>query len=679
MDDLQPGQQIGPYRLMGQVGQGGMATVFKAYQSSMDRYVALKVLPREFAHSAEFRARFQQEARVIANLEHAHILPVYDFGESEGVHYFVMRLLETGTLKDRINSGQLSLNEIDELFTQLADALGYAHQRGIIHRDIKPSNVLVDQHGDAFLTDFGIAKIIEGSSQFTGTGTVTGTPDYMSPEQGRGEKLDQRSDIYSLGVVLYEMVTGRTPFQAETPLAVILKHMSAPLPLPSLVKPDVSPAVERVILKALAKEKLDRYASCAEFVEGWKAAVKATQECSQTGPMTPPTFGAPPPQSVPAPVPASAFTNVASPNSTYPSTPIAPPSPATNWMPIAILGLVGVCLCGLILAGASSVPFIAAAFRTNTTPTEFAVTPLVNVPAGDIPTATPAGNSELPTEAVIPTAPPLDMPVPENELAALVWSVGSEGTDPGQFDDARYLAVDGDGNIYVGEHKQGSRIQVFDSDGDFVTEWQIEEESYLTGIAARSDGTLYIALFTDILVYEGETGELLDQFSADGPVGALTVSPEDELYAVTSSSIFHFDENGEATTLVADYRNMIDEALSPSAIAVDEDSNIYVVGSGVGTILQFRADGSEVTHIGEEGSGAGQFLISPQAIAVADGHIYTSGFSGIQVHHADGSYQGLIPLEGFAFGLVITDTDEGRELVVLDRNAAKLIKYQLNQ
>ncbi|MEK6574150.1 MAG: serine/threonine-protein kinase, partial [Chloroflexota bacterium] len=218
MDNVQPGQQLGPYRIINQIGQGGMATVYKAYHAAMDRYVAVKVLPRQLAESKEFMGRFQQEARTIANLEHPHILPVHDFGESGGITYFVMRFLDTGTLKERIAAGSLSLAEVDRLFTQLADALGYAHQRGVVHRDIKPSNVLVDARGDVFLTDFGIAKLMEGAAQFTATGAITGTPAYMSPEQARGEKLDQRSDIYSLGIVLYEMVTGRVPFEAETPL-----------------------------------------------------------------------------------------------------------------------------------------------------------------------------------------------------------------------------------------------------------------------------------------------------------------------------------------------------------------------------------------------------------------------------------------------------------------------------
>ena len=272
MEPLQTGQMLGPYRILGQVGQGGMATVYKAYHAAMDRYVALKVLSPEFARSEQLKGRFQQEARIIANLEHKHILPVHDFGESDGLYYFVMRFLDTGSLKERIGTGRLTLPEIDHLFSQLAEALDYAHQRGVIHRDIKPSNVLVDARGDVFLTDFGIAKLLEGTTQFTATNAITGTPAYMSPEQAQGEKLDARTDIYSLGVVLYEMITGRVPFDADTPLAVMMKHVSAPLPLPSQISPEIHPEIERVLLKALAKDRNDRFANCQEFLSAWKSA-----------------------------------------------------------------------------------------------------------------------------------------------------------------------------------------------------------------------------------------------------------------------------------------------------------------------------------------------------------------------------------------------------------------------
>ena len=299
MDTIQPGQMLGPYRIINQIGRGGMATVYKAYQSSVDRYVAVKVLPSQLAESREFATRFQQEARIIAKLEHPHILPVFDYGESDGVAYFVMRYLEAGTLKDRMDAGRpLPVNEIDKLFTQLAGALSYAHSHGVIHRDLKPANALIDSQGNVFLTDFGIAKLLESASpRLTQTDAIMGTPAYISPEQAQGHKVDQRSDIYSLGIILYEMVTGSVPFVAETPLAVLFKHISDPLPPPSVVKPDIRPAMEKVILKALAKDPKDRFATAAEFVAAWERALQTVETVAEsetvpprqtTGPQTGP-------------------------------------------------------------------------------------------------------------------------------------------------------------------------------------------------------------------------------------------------------------------------------------------------------------------------------------------------------------------------------------------------------
>src|SRR5512143_3484748 len=282
--NLQPGQMLGAYRIINQVGQGGMASVYKAYQPSMDRNVAIKVLPRQLAESKEFAARFQQEARIIAKLEHPHILPVFDYGESDGVAYLVMRYLDAGTLKDRMEAGRpLPLAEIDRIFTQLSDALSYAHSHGVIHRDLKPSNALVDEQGNIFLTDFGIAKLLESASpRLTQTDAIMGTPAYISPEQAKAMPVDQRSDIYSLGIILYEMVTGRVPFVADTPLAVILQHVSDPLPLPSAIKRDIPESIERVILKALAKEPDDRYATTSEFLAAWKRALEDAGTVRQT-------------------------------------------------------------------------------------------------------------------------------------------------------------------------------------------------------------------------------------------------------------------------------------------------------------------------------------------------------------------------------------------------------------
>ncbi|MBI5714823.1 MAG: protein kinase, partial [Chloroflexi bacterium] len=283
-----------------QIGQGGMATVYKAYHAAMDRYIALKVLPSQLAQNKEFVKRFEQEARTIAKLEHAHILPVYDYGEQEGITYLVMRYLDAGTLKEKIQSGTLSLNDIDRYFSQLASALAYAHEMNVIHRDIKPSNAMVNSRGELFLTDFGIAKLLESTAQFTATGAITGTPAYMSPEQAQGDKLDARSYIYSLGIVLYEMVTGKVPFEAETPLAVILKQINAPLPPPTSLRADLDPEIEKVLLKALAKNREDRFATCDEFLHAWKSALTHTATAQVTPPSpaqkesAAPTLAAPP-------------------------------------------------------------------------------------------------------------------------------------------------------------------------------------------------------------------------------------------------------------------------------------------------------------------------------------------------------------------------------------------------
>lgn len=258
MEDLS-GKQFGPYRVVAPLGEGGMAAVYRAYQASVDRYVALKVLPRYFASDPQFVGRFQQEAKVLAKLQHLHILAVHDFGEEDGYTYIVMPYVETGTLGDLLTGEPLPLKQIGQIVSQVSSALDYAHSQGVVHRDVKPSNILIDRQGNCLLTDFGIAKIVEGTTAFTQTGGIIGTPTYMSPEQIRGDILDGRSDIYSLGVVLYEMATGRAPFRAETPPAIFVKHLHDPLPPPHIHNAEIPEGVERVILKSLSKEREDRF------------------------------------------------------------------------------------------------------------------------------------------------------------------------------------------------------------------------------------------------------------------------------------------------------------------------------------------------------------------------------------------------------------------------------------
>lgn len=273
VDNMQAliGQALGQYTIIEQIGQGGMATVFKAYQPSLERDVALKVLPPSFAKTGDFSERFSREARAIANLHHPNILPVYDSGQDRGYSYIAMRYIkDASTLADRMKES-LSPDRIVDLITQISAALDHAHQSGIIHRDIKPSNVLMD--GDwPLLSDFGLAKMVEDAVDLTGTGVGMGTPSYMSPEQGMGKKVDHRTDIYALGIILFEMLTGIVPHRAETPIATVMKRINEPLPMPRTLNPDLPEAVERVLLKALAPTPDLRFDSAGKMATALKEA-----------------------------------------------------------------------------------------------------------------------------------------------------------------------------------------------------------------------------------------------------------------------------------------------------------------------------------------------------------------------------------------------------------------------
>jgi predicted Ser/Thr protein kinase len=267
------GENIGPYRVLEQLGQGGMATVYKAYHAALDRYVALKVLHPAFGEDPNFEARFQREARVVAKLEHPNIVPIYDYSEYDKRPFLVMKFIEGETLKARMASGPLASDELANIIEAIGSALAYAHKMGILHRDIKPSNVLLTKDGSVYLADFGLARIASmGESTLSGD-MIMGTPQYISPEQAMGKKeLDEGTDIYSFGVMLYEMVVGQVPFNADTPFSIIHDHIYSPLPIPHNVNASVPEPVERVLLKALSKERADRYASVIEMVAAFKQA-----------------------------------------------------------------------------------------------------------------------------------------------------------------------------------------------------------------------------------------------------------------------------------------------------------------------------------------------------------------------------------------------------------------------
>ncbi len=473
------GKTLGAYQILEQIGRGGMATIFKAYHPAMDRYVAVKMLASHFAQDETFVPRFTQEARTLARLEHPHVLPVYDYGEQEGTTYLVMRYIEAGTLKDLITGqGPLELDQVAHILDQVGRALGYAHSQDVIHRDIKPANVLIDARGDAFLMDFGIAKMVAGTAQFTATGAIVGTPAYMSPEQGMAEPADHRSDIYALGVVLYEMVTGRVPFEAETPLAVLLQHVNAPLPPPRQIKPDLPAAIERVILKAVAKSPDDRFQTAEDMVQAFHKAMTdlATLETD-----------------APLPFDESFETQVVD-AFPLPETLVTPSTPKPrSWLPI--IGAVAA------LAVAALIVLLLLSNQDDDAPPPTSTTPPTST--APLETDTPPQPSETPTQAAT-SAPQTELPPG--------W------TNYSNANSINALALQ-DGYLWSG------------GNGGLVR-WNLQDQSYVKlgvseGLASNQvndllvdvDDNLWVATDAGVNRFDGETWITFDEFDGLGGDG----------------------------------------------------------------------------------------------------------------------------------------------------------------
>lgn len=432
------GRKLGRYVLSRKLGAGGMAEVWEAFDAGLHRHVAVKVVRDEIAGEAEFRERFIREARLAAQLEHPRILPIWDFGTEAGVTYLVMPLLPGGSLRERI-TGPLPPDEAVEALASIASALDYAHARGVLHRDVKPANVLVDASGSLLLADFGLAKNTAVSSELTAAGMVIGTPAYMAPEQAIGRPVDARADQYALGVLAFELLTGRTPFRSESPFAVLDKHLREAPPPPSSFVVGLPAGVDAVLAKALAKQPADRFETCREMVEALAGALGASMPARpstavRAAPPLDPTrvTGAATPTSLrtaasPTPPPLTPPPHVTLP---APQTAVtmrrpAPAGPSTAAIVAAVvivaLVFVGVAAgVGWMLLGKRTAPSPEADMAVAATPAPVA-TPLPSETAvtAEEPTAVPleaegTGEPESVTieELGVPTVPPTVAPRP---------------------------------------------------------------------------------------------------------------------------------------------------------------------------------------------------------------------------------------------------------------------------
>jgi serine/threonine-protein kinase len=404
-------RKLGKYEIIERLGRGGMAEVYRAYHTSLDRYVAIKVLHAFLADDPEFKNRFEKEAQNVAKLKQSHIVQVYDFEyDAEGESYYmVMELIEGPTLKERLvgmaEQGKLMpLDESLRIVREAAEALAYAHSRNMIHRDVKPANLMLDHDDRVVLTDFGIAKIVTGV-QFTASGGMVGTPAYMAPEQGLGEAGDERSDLYSLGVILFQLVTGTLPYEADTPLATILKHLHEPTPSAKSRNPLVPEPIDRIIAKAMAKDPEDRYQTASQFIADLDRARRG--EPLEDTPVRPPTK-------------RSAYDTVllqqAEKPAGIPGAAEVPPRSRTPWWIWG--GIAGAIIVGGYLLGTANGVFPSlTAFLASATPTATASPTSTNtLPPTSTETTTP---TEIPSETPEPSNTPTRTPSPEPSRTAM--------------------------------------------------------------------------------------------------------------------------------------------------------------------------------------------------------------------------------------------------------------------
>ena len=674
---LRPGDILGPYRIERELGRGGAAIVYLAWQQRLERPVALKVLYEHLRGDVGFVERFLFEARAAARLNHPNIITVHDAGHIDGIDYIAMAYVEGETLADILRRvpGPLPTDFVLSVVAQVAAALDYAHQRGIVHRDIKPSNILVQDNGHVLLTDFGIARAASFTGPITQAGMVLGTPEYMSPEQAAGVAVDGRSDVYSLGIVAYHMLTGQPPFRGETPQATLYAHLQQPLPDPRSLNPALPPAVSTVLAMATAKAPERRYPTATAFAQALALALTAAPGTAAT--VLPPAAGATRPPGPPGPAPAVA---------------------APLW-PYVLLGF---------LLGLAALAFVAWALLRGQPDAAPAPARSPTAVVGGIPaTATPTPMVLLPAPTATPTATPtLTLtPTPEPRAAYIVYvsdrtgnpqiyRIGSDGRDDrpltheGRNDRPFWSA---DGQLLFFHSDRGGRLALWSMRPDGSEQTPVFEAADAVAYALSPDGRHRVYarrqedrydLYLDGLPWLSIPGEQLAYvWSPDSRFVAFELNRVRKRIAIAAVGVgvpwFETEETANAwnPTWSPDGRWL--------AFASDRDGNagIYRLDLANGSLVRLtpledwsqvpswspdQGDGGAIAHIVGDGNNTWSLFVM-QADGSRRARLYNPVFPGTTLTWSADAGR-------IAFGIA----DEDRELAVIARNGTGFLRLTDN-